>query len=123
MMLVMSSFKQSSKSSARASATPLSRANSRNHSERGRSSASWLRNDRLARETPSKSVISIGSGDSGTMASAVGPLVRSDCAPRLFEIVDDRDDLIDLGRLQDRKSTRLNSSHLGISYAVFCLTK
>src|SRR5437899_7929663 len=28
------------------------------------------------------------------------------------------------GRLQgDRKSTRLNSSHLGISYAVFCLKK
>src|SRR5437899_5951513 len=27
-----------------------------------------------------------------------------------------------LGRL-DRKSTRLNSSHLGISYAVFCLKK
>src|ERR1039458_7113398 len=25
-------------------------------------------------------------------------------------------------RVQDRKSTRLNSSHLGISYAVFCLT-
>src|SRR5262245_63368158 len=24
-------------------------------------------------------------------------------------------------RLRDRKSTRLNSSHLGISYAVFCL--
>src|SRR3712207_8621294 len=30
-----------------------------------------------------------------------------------------------LGReeLQDRKSTRLNSSHANISYAVFCLTK
>src|SRR5205814_9890358 len=26
-------------------------------------------------------------------------------------------------RLRDRKSTRLNSSHLGISYAVFCLKK
>src|SRR5262245_19517539 len=26
-----------------------------------------------------------------------------------------------LGLLADRKSTRLNSSHLGISYAVFCL--
>src|SRR5437899_12817355 len=26
-------------------------------------------------------------------------------------------------RDQDRKSTRLNSSHLGISYAVFCLKK
>src|SRR5947199_7935421 len=29
----------------------------------------------------------------------------------------------DLARDQDRKSTRLNSSHLGISYAVFCLKK
>src|SRR5438045_5349226 len=28
-----------------------------------------------------------------------------------------------LGGEQDRKSTRLNSSHLGISYAVFCLKK
>src|SRR5258705_3343508 len=28
-----------------------------------------------------------------------------------------------LGALADRKSTRLNSSHLGISYAVFCLKK
>src|SRR5437899_9950804 len=27
------------------------------------------------------------------------------------------------GRCPDRKSTRLNSSHLGISYAVFCLKK
>src|ERR1035441_8976559 len=27
------------------------------------------------------------------------------------------------GLLPDRKSTRLNSSHLGISYAVFCLKK
>src|SRR5262245_63973396 len=29
---------------------------------------------------------------------------------------------VEAGRL-DRKSTRLNSSHLGISYAVFCLKK
>src|SRR5262245_63711386 len=28
-----------------------------------------------------------------------------------------------LGPQADRKSTRLNSSHLGISYAVFCLKK
>src|SRR5947199_6521861 len=28
-----------------------------------------------------------------------------------------------LKHLRDRKSTRLNSSHLGISYAVFCLKK
>src|SRR5438477_8829944 len=29
----------------------------------------------------------------------------------------------DHARLQDRKSTRLNSSHMSISYAVFCLKK
>src|SRR5471030_3453834 len=29
----------------------------------------------------------------------------------------------DRNRCRDRKSTRLNSSHLGISYAVFCLNK
>src|SRR5262245_62473269 len=28
-----------------------------------------------------------------------------------------------VGDVEDRKSTRLNSSHLGISYAVFCLKK
>src|SRR5262245_4452188 len=28
-----------------------------------------------------------------------------------------------VAELEDRKSTRLNSSHLGISYAVFCLKK
>src|SRR5690242_21620191 len=28
-----------------------------------------------------------------------------------------------LGRRSDRKSTRLNSSHMSISYAVFCLKK
>src|SRR5690242_20762871 len=27
------------------------------------------------------------------------------------------------GMIQDRKSTRLNSSHMSISYAVFCLKK
>src|SRR6266480_1289922 len=27
------------------------------------------------------------------------------------------------GRVEDRKSTRLNSSHMSISYAVFCLKK
>src|SRR5947199_3721926 len=31
--------------------------------------------------------------------------------------------LVDRGLRRDRKSTRLNSSHLGISYAVFCLKK
>src|SRR5690606_41219661 len=30
---------------------------------------------------------------------------------------------VDVGRVLDRKSTRLNSSHVKISYAVFCLNK
>src|SRR3989454_8096722 len=34
-----------------------------------------------------------------------------------------RSELVSLGILLDRKSTRLNSSHLVISYAVFCLKK
>src|SRR2546422_2322968 len=36
---------------------------------------------------------------------------------------DDRRDLVTALRHQDRKSTRLNSSHGYISYAVFCLKK
>src|SRR5256885_3887443 len=42
-------------------------------------------------------------------------------------VIDDsaagRDELRASGRFEDRKSTRLNSSHLVISYAVFCLKK
>src|SRR5688572_32499250 len=34
-----------------------------------------------------------------------------------------RDRSRDVGHLRDRKSTRLNSSHSQISYAVFCLKK
>src|SRR3712207_7042597 len=36
---------------------------------------------------------------------------------------DERACLLDHRREQDRKSTRLNSSHANISYAVFCLKK
>src|SRR5262245_63941484 len=54
-----------------------------------------------------------------------------DRRPRLSSFGDDRKDDRNLigsyfGRgngKRDRKSTRLNSSHLGISYAVFCLKK
>src|SRR5438105_8219667 len=36
---------------------------------------------------------------------------------------DERAAVAALGRMEDRKSTRLNSSHEWISYAVFCLKK
>src|SRR5262245_63088386 len=52
------------------------------------------------------------------------PLERLAALPGAFAL---RSSLPDPGaparRARDRKSTRLNSSHLGISYAVFCLKK
>src|SRR2546422_7887645 len=49
---------------------------------------------------------------------------RRDARQRVVELVRDaRDQLSDRRHLLDRKSTRLNSSHGYISYAVFCLKK
>src|SRR5258705_6723361 len=63
-----------------------------------------------------------------------GQLQRVDHSQHLVEVAPgghrvDQDELDLLVRAdhedqaRDRKSTRLNSSHLGISYAVFCLKK
>src|SRR3712207_8576168 len=45
----------------------------------------------------------------------------AESAVRVNTLVASRDEA--LGRLEDRKRTRLNSSHANISYAVFCLKK
>src|SRR5438045_6977267 len=58
---------------------------------------------------------SLGEGPAGVV---VGILLRIVRGPVL--IVEQR---VGDARVRDRKSTRLNSSHLGISYAVFCLKK
>src|SRR5205814_8354345 len=50
-------------------------------------------------------------------ARRIGPLVAVTLSPGV------RLALTELALGRDRKSTRLNSSHLGISYAVFCLKK
>src|SRR5690242_21183160 len=42
---------------------------------------------------------------------------------RVGETVRDQSQHLELAARQDRKSTRLNSSHMSISYAVFCLKK
>src|SRR5207249_10388959 len=40
------------------------------------------------------------------------------------ELAEQRERFLDIApRIRDRKSTRLNSSHVSISYAVFCLKK
>src|SRR5205814_7061292 len=61
-------------------------------------------------------------GGHGTAVSAVAAAARNDIGTMgvAFDstIISERAD-----SPGDRKSTRLNSSHLGISYAVFCLKK
>src|SRR3712207_7064708 len=49
--------------------------------------------------------------NSGGTQDAIQPFVTTRMAGRV------------LGEVKDRKSTRLNSSHANISYAVFCLKK
>src|SRR2546430_13220196 len=54
------------------------------------------------------------------------PSFRADGGPDAAEVLFDVPDEQAAGQLrgaQDRKSTRLNSSHSQISYAVFCLKK
>src|ERR1039458_2350461 len=52
----------------------------------------------------------------------IGMVAGFDMPARQSFIVEMIEDRSDLGNaIADRKSTRLNSSHLGISYAVFCL--
>src|SRR5688572_32295554 len=53
-------------------------------------------------------------GDDEILASAEGPIRESEVHPACQ---------LPASEVQDRKSTRLNSSHSQISYAVFCLKK
>src|SRR5262245_62864732 len=70
------------------------------------------------------------SGEKLADICATAPTVRtkSDIRDRLADAArgaptQRRHDLTSFRAPRDRKSTRLNSSHLGISYAVFCLKK
>src|SRR5205814_5605128 len=74
------------------------------HSVGGRRAQSRPRHDRGA--SPHLRGIAPGAADRGAGARSRQIQGRALSRPR-----------------QDRKSTRLNSSHLGISYAVFCLKK
>src|ERR1035441_10970012 len=66
-----------------------------------------------------------------TISEGCGP--NQECAPQngsplsnlyaSIYVFDDSEELTECCSCLDRKSTRLNSSHLGISYAVFCLKK
>src|SRR5207249_6735165 len=60
--------------------------------------------------------------EEGTDADRDRYVVRRQ-VPRIRRIDRRRDDVRHVDRELDRKSTRLNSSHVSISYAVFCLKK
>src|SRR5688500_19144600 len=64
--------------------------------------------------------------DADRRGDVLAALARDEAAERLADLLRDAPRQVDRlpHRLrQDRKSTRLNSSHLVISYAVFCLKK
>src|SRR5262245_64084607 len=54
---------------------------------------------------------------------AQGKFRMAGAAATFTAINNQSDGFVDRDLYADRKSTRLNSSHLGISYAVFCLKK
>src|SRR3712207_9484964 len=67
---------------------------------------------------------SVGGEDRGAHVEQLGDLVAEDGGAEQAHVVDvaaDRGLAVD--DVEDRKSTRLNSSHANISYAVFCLKK
>src|SRR3712207_7496176 len=65
-------------------------------------------------------VLIIGAGDAGAMLIKEIKKHQS-LNYNIIGLIDD--DLSKIGQVIDRKSTRLNSSHANISYAVFCLKK
>src|SRR5437899_6176557 len=56
-------------------------------------------------------------------ARALGHFNQRPAAQALVKVLQTEKDVALRDRVQDRKSTRLNSSHLGNSYAVFCFKK
>src|SRR3712207_8893071 len=60
--------------------------------------------------------------DAATPGATVA-LGAQDLDAALREPAQVRERVLDVYALRDRKSTRLNSSHANISYAVFCLKK
>src|SRR3712207_7301139 len=67
-----------------------------------------------ATSMPPEQVVLISTGSQGEPLSALGRMARGDHHQITIEAGD---------TARDRKSTRLNSSHANISYAVFCLKK
>src|SRR5262245_1556370 len=64
--------------------------------------------------------------EAGSALAKASLMLATEDDTALLKLLPDQPPLLHLGSAvssSDRKSTRLNSSHLGISYAVFCLKK
>src|SRR3712207_8384080 len=64
-----------------------------------------------------------GGGLRGQLVAGVGGAHLEDGEQLGRAVVGEADGLVEAALQPDRKSTRLNSSHANISYAVFCLKK
>src|SRR5258708_24867355 len=66
-----------------------------------------------------RSAVVLAGNDGGVAARATAATGRSFLSALILLVID----ILDVDAPEDRKSTRLNSSHQIISYAVFCLKK
>src|SRR5690625_5904885 len=65
----------------------------------------------------------LGKRKIGTTGRGIGPTYADKMNRNGIRVQDLFDENILRQKVEDRKSTRLNSSHVAISYAVFCLKK
>src|SRR3712207_8657168 len=78
----------------------------------------------LFRSHPQVALLERDDVDLGLLERGLGAVDAGVGVHRLLQLGADRRDPLGPGAVeQDRKSTRLNSSHANISYAVFCLKK
>src|SRR5699024_12657617 len=77
----------------------------------------------LSRRSRAMRTVASGRSCAVTSARPRGRTRRTAIQTLSLQSMKVEDDQDDEGETEDRKSTRLNSSHVSISYAVFCLNK
>src|SRR5690625_6414885 len=92
--------------------------------DHGALSPGGLGQQHLPQDQQQHGVQAVQAGQAPQQFGGVGILLALAHEGDLGVVVDDQfEELVGQARFEDRKSTRLNSSHVAISYAVFCLKK